>query len=224
LRLKKKSKAPKEQRNVQFQNNMYEVTRYEGSFESKEAEEYKKTIKKGQATLNKRENPTTQQEIKPIQKISKKDKALKEAAKNIKNNPKQKNNSNQNQNKNKNQKDNKQTQNDKNQPKEQQNQNKNKNKNQPQNKPKEPIKTDKVKVEKPNEEKKKPQQNPKPKRPYAHKDVNLKGLTDLVSKHKKAKPQWYENEQIQYAGIGVLCFIVISVIYSYIFTAPTSVQ
>jgi len=86
LRLKKKSKAPKEQRNVQFQNNMYEVTRFEGSFESKEAEEYKKTIKKGQATLNKRENPT-QQDIKPIQKISKKDKALKDAAKNQKINP-----------------------------------------------------------------------------------------------------------------------------------------
>jgi len=90
LEPKKKVKQPKEQRIAQFQNNMYEVTRYEGSFESKEAEEYKKTIKKGQATLNKRENPT-QQDIKPIQKISKKDKALKEAAKNIKNNQ-QKNN------------------------------------------------------------------------------------------------------------------------------------
>jgi len=213
-------KQPKEQRIAQFQNNMYEVTRYEGSFESKEAEEYKKTIKKGQATLNKRENPT-QQDIKPIQKISKKDKALKEAAKNIKNNQ-QKNNKNQNPNqiKKTNQKDKQPPQNDKNQnqpPKDQQNKNKNKNQpqNKPQNKPKEP---EKVEIK---EDKKKPQPNLKPKRPYASKDVNLKGLTDLVSKHKKAKPQWYENEQIQYAGIGVLCFIVISVIYSYIFTAPT---
>jgi len=129
---------------------------------------------------------------------------------------------NPNQNKSNNQKDNKQPQNDKNQPKEQPN--KNKNKNQQQNKPKEPEKTEKPKEDKPKEDKKKPQQNPKPKRPYINKDANIKGLTDLVSKHKKAKPQWYENEQIQYAGIGVLCFIVISVIYSYIFTAPTSVQ
>jgi len=52
--VKKKAKVPKEQKTAQFQNNMYEVTRYEGSFETKEAEEYKKTIKKGQATLNKR--------------------------------------------------------------------------------------------------------------------------------------------------------------------------
>jgi hypothetical protein len=35
--IKKKDKPSKEQRSAQFQNNMYEVTRYEGSFETKEA-------------------------------------------------------------------------------------------------------------------------------------------------------------------------------------------
>jgi len=210
LKLKKKdSKKIREDKSAVLQNNIYEATRFEGSFETKEAEEYKRTIKKGQATINKRENPNVQDVVKPVPKISKKDQMIKKQNVNHNLNQKKKPTPTQKKSQNPNKQENKEPKvptKDKNQP------NKNQpNKNQP-------------KVDNKPETKKKQTNAPKPKRPYQNPEVNLKDMekfVELTKKHKKPKLQWYENEQLQYAGIGVLCFIVISVVYSYIFTAPT---
>jgi len=44
-------------------------------------------------------------------------------------------------------------------------------------------------------------------------------LKTVANKTKKEKKQWYESEEVQYAGIGVACFLVVMVVYSYIFSS-----
>jgi len=46
----------------------------------------------------------------------------------------------------------------------------------------------------------------------------LKTVANKTKKKKREKKQWYESEEVQYAGIGVACFLVVMVVYSYIFS------
>jgi len=57
------------------------------------------------------------------------------------------------------------------------------------------------------------------KRPsYVPTSIDTKMLKKISEKTKREKKQWYETEEFQYAGIGVACFLVVMVVYSYIFS------
>jgi len=64
---------------------------------------------------------------------------------------------------------------------------------------------------------KKPE-TPSNKRAYQVSTLDKKMLKTVANKTKKEKKQWYESEEVQYAGIGVACFLVVMVVYSYIFS------
>jgi len=64
-------------------------------------------------------------------------------------------------------------------------------------------------------------ETPSNKRAYQVSTLDKKMLKTVANKTKKEKKQWYESEEVQYAGIGVACFLVVMVVYSYIFSSTT---
>jgi len=65
-------------------------------------------------------------------------------------------------------------------------------------------------------------ENTSNKRAYQVSTLDKKMLKTVANKTKKEKKQWYESEEVQYAGIGVACFLVVMDVYTYIFSSTTS--
>jgi len=198
-------------------NNMYEMTKLSGAYEKKNIEQTKEKLKKGQATINNRENqqqlsqnqnqnmqqiqaPKSKKKPKPIHILSNQQKQNKDNKKNTQNNAK------------KNQ--NKQEQP---VPEEQNKKNKTKDNKKPKQDNKKPeIKQPEKKItkkEKPDNEKstKKPT-----KRVFTPSEVSRKDLQKLAALQKKKPKQWYENEYVQPAAIVIICIVLLFTLYSII--------
>jgi len=202
-------------------NNMYEMTKLEGSFEPIHIEQSKQKIRKGQATVNNREIQKDQalKQNKQISHPPKQQTKKKPPPPIIINNP-PKNNTPKNNNpkKNNNDKTNETNKNN-------DNQNKDTNKNQKpqvQNQPKKNNNIEKKPQPKPDNTKNVKKQNPKntetkQKRPqYVPTEVSKKNLQKLQSLTKKKAKNWYEHEYIQPTVIVIICLILILTIYSFI--------
>jgi len=203
-----KKKAVK---NEIFSNNIYEVTRYEGSYETREAELTKKTVKKGQGTLNQRENPSVQKIViqsKISQNINKnKSSTIKTKKPKVKKEVPSTTETN-----------------NVNEPTTTIIPNPVKNTNTPKktntdNTKRKPIQAPKIVQPEPEVKKIKKKVEIVKKRPsYVPTSIDTKMLKKISEKTKREKKQWYETEEFQYAGIGVACFLVVMVVYSYIFS------